>query len=291
MNMKKHDVSTPSLYRRLRARLRPIRTRFRKIISRLKWPLRVIRIFPYVWRTELKEWQEFRKLRAENADLYQKQTSPLISVVIPTYNRAHYLRERSIPSVLAQTYQNFEIVVVGDHCTDSTEAMLAEINDPRIRFYNLPERPEYPKDKSKLWLIGGYKARNTARQMAKGLWIAHLDDDDVFSPHHLERMLQFVQENDLEFASAQAKMELESGEFEIKGKPPALNLRNKAHSSYFYRTYLRAFSYEQNSWRAGRCDDKQILGKYRRAGVKAGFLEEQTVMYLLNSDISGRTSA
>ena len=58
-------------------------------------------------------------------DLY-RDAEPLISVLMPTYNRAELLRERSVASVLRQTYSRFEIVIVGDACTDHTESLLRD---------------------------------------------------------------------------------------------------------------------------------------------------------------------
>jgi len=280
-----------NLYRRARKRLSPVRTRFRKAARVLKWPLRVISIFPYVWQQELHEYREFVSARARYSHLYADNDDPLITVIIPTYNRAELLINRAIPSVLAQTYQNFEILVIGDHCTDDTAERLAQFNDSRIRYYNLPERPLYPEDKTKRWMISGYHALNTGQDMARGLWFAKLDDDDMYMPHHLEKLLRFAQENDYEFVSSQSLMEIRPGEFVIKGKQPPLSMKDKTHSSYFGRFYLRVFRYEYHSWRAGRSLDKQILGKYRRSGVRAGFLEEPTVYYLLGPDSAVRTTA
>ncbi|MDO8665381.1 MAG: glycosyltransferase, partial [Gemmatimonadales bacterium] len=63
---------------------------------------------------------------------------------IATYNRGAVLCERTIPTVLAQTYPHFELLIVGDHCTDDTEERVKALKDPRIRFVNLPERGNYP---------------------------------------------------------------------------------------------------------------------------------------------------
>ena len=82
----------------------------------------------------VKALQEARK--NVKHDLVNK--NPLVSVRIPTYNRGELLIKRTIPSVLNQTYQNFEIIIIGDHCTDNTETLVKNIHDERIKFYNLP---------------------------------------------------------------------------------------------------------------------------------------------------------
>ncbi|MFW6126412.1 MAG: glycosyltransferase family 2 protein, partial [Chloroflexota bacterium] len=61
------------------------------------------------------------------------EKQPTVSVVIPTYNRAH-LVGRAIRSVLAQTYQDFEVIVVDDGSTDNTEEVVKGFGDPRIQF-------------------------------------------------------------------------------------------------------------------------------------------------------------
>ena len=63
--------------------------------------------------------------RAREKRLYEnRKEDPLVSVYVPTYNRADLLMERAVGSILAQTYRNFELIVVGDHCTDDTAERL-----------------------------------------------------------------------------------------------------------------------------------------------------------------------
>lgn len=92
------------------------------------------------------------KTSRENQTAYSENEEPLVSVLIPTYNRAKILVERTIPSVLKQTYQNFEIIIVGDHCADDQVEILNNLNDKRIKFCNLPNRGNYPK----ILVIGGW---------------------------------------------------------------------------------------------------------------------------------------
>ena len=69
-----------------------------------------------------------RYQRFKNEHKYKiKNTNPLITVCIPTYNRGPILIERAVKSVLSQTYQNFELMIVGDHCTDDTQELVSKI--------------------------------------------------------------------------------------------------------------------------------------------------------------------
>lgn len=90
---------------------------------------------------------------------------PRVSVILPTYNRAHLL-ERAIKSVLVQTYQDLELIIVDDASTDNTTDVVKKLNDPRIQYI----RHETNK--------GGSAARNTGIKAARGQFIAFQDSDD-----------------------------------------------------------------------------------------------------------------
>ncbi|HEY3990289.1 MAG TPA: glycosyltransferase family 2 protein [Acidobacteriaceae bacterium] len=102
--------------------------------------------------------------------------SARVSVVIPTRNRPELVR-RAVESVLAQTYRDFEIIVVIDGPDAMTEAALGEFTDPRLRLLALAESQ------------GGSDARNAGIAAAKGEWVAFLDDDDEWLPEKLARQL------------------------------------------------------------------------------------------------------
>jgi glycosyltransferase involved in cell wall biosynthesis len=103
---------------------------------------------------------------------------PLFSVVIPVYNRAASLR-CALRSVLDQTLQDFEIVVVDDGSHDDPKSVVDAFGDPRIRFVRQDNR-------------GGGAARNTGIDSARGRLIAFLDSDDVFLPAHLQTMQRLL---------------------------------------------------------------------------------------------------
>ena len=120
---------------------------------------------------------------------------PLVTVTIPTYNRARLLVERCIPSILGQTYDKLEVIVVGDGCTDETEELVSQIKDPRLKFYNLPERGRYPSDPLRRWMVAGTAPGNKALSLAQGDFITHLDDDDEYVPDRLEKLVKFAIDN------------------------------------------------------------------------------------------------
>lgn len=103
---------------------------------------------------------------------------PVVSVIIPTYNRAHYLQE-TLESVLAQTYPALEIIVVDDGSTDETPHLL-EHYQGRITTIRQPNR-------------GGTAARNTGIQAASGAYLTFLDHDDLIFPNKIDQQIRYLQ--------------------------------------------------------------------------------------------------
>lgn len=104
---------------------------------------------------------------------------PLVSVVIPAFNAVGFL-PGSIPSVLTQTWSDFELIVVDDGSTDGTAALVGSFDDPRIRLVCQANR-------------GLAGARNGGIRAARGTYIAFLDADDLWHPEKLERHVQHLQ--------------------------------------------------------------------------------------------------
>ncbi|HHE47325.1 MAG TPA: glycosyltransferase family 2 protein, partial [Bacteroidetes bacterium] len=155
--------------------------------------------------------------RHEHEKEYQEK-EPLVSINIPTYSRGKLLVERTLPSIFAQTYERYEVVIVGDHCADNTAELIRKLNHPKVRFYDLPVRPVYPKNWRKFWLVAGTYACNKSLELSNGTWNAHLDDDDVFTPDHIEALLKLALEGDYELIKGQSRIERVPGKWEIGGK-------------------------------------------------------------------------
>ena len=111
----------------------------------------------------------------------------LVSIITPSYNTARFLRE-TIECVLAQTYTNWEMLIVDDCSTDGTDDVLGSFSDERIRCFK-NERNS-----------GAAISRNFALRQARGRWIAFLDSDDLWLPDKLEKQIRFMKENGCAFS-------------------------------------------------------------------------------------------
>lgn len=126
---------------------------------------------------------------------------PLVSVITPAYNAARFICE-TMDSVRAQTYENWEMIIVDDQSSDNTVQLVKryEQKDNRIRLVQLNQNS------------GSAIARNTAMDHANGRYIAFLDSDDRWLPKKLQKQLCFMQENDLAFTFTKYVRMHENGE-------------------------------------------------------------------------------
>jgi SAM-dependent methyltransferase len=102
---------------------------------------------------------------------------PLVSIVMPTYNRAEVIG-RAIRSVVAQTYPAWELIVVDDASTDHTAELVRSFGDSRIYYVRLPINCGHPS-----------RPRNIGWTLARGVYMAYIDDDNAWRPRHLESLV------------------------------------------------------------------------------------------------------
>lgn len=110
------------------------------------------------------------------------QKLPLVSVVIPTYNRIHTL-PASVDSVLNQTYENLELIIMDDGSTDGTQEYVESITDKRVRYRRA--------DKN----MGPSAARNMGAELARGEYLAFQDSDDAWEPDKLDKQMKLMLDN------------------------------------------------------------------------------------------------
>jgi len=113
---------------------------------------------------------------------------PQVSVIIPTFSRAEVL-PIAIRSVLNQTFQDLEILIVDDGSSDTTQAVVKSFDDDRIHYIR------HPKPR------GGAAARNTGIAHSRGEYVAFLDDDDEWYPHKLARQMEVMRRSEPEVAA------------------------------------------------------------------------------------------
>ena len=119
-----------------------------------------------------------------------------VSVIMPSYNTANYIAE-SVKSVIAQTYTDWELIIVDDCSTDNTDEIVAPfLTDPRIRYIKNEKNS------------GAAVSRNRALREAKGKWIAFLDSDDLWLPEKLQKQIAFMEENGYAFSYTDYRIQL-----------------------------------------------------------------------------------
>lgn len=111
----------------------------------------------------------------------------LVSIVMPSYNTGELIAE-SIKSVLAQTYHNWELIIVDDCSLDNTDDVVALFSDDRIIYLKNEKNS------------GAAVSRNKAIKAAKGKWIAFLDSDDLWMSDKLEKQVRFMEDNQYHFS-------------------------------------------------------------------------------------------
>ncbi|MDA9163383.1 glycosyltransferase [Rickettsiaceae bacterium] len=156
-----------------------------------------------------------------------------ISVIIASYNHGLYIKE-AINSVLTQTYQNFEIIIIDDGSSDNSVEVIKSIQDARIKFF------EFSKNE------GACKATNYAIQKAKGKYIAIMNSDDVWVNSKLEKQVNYLEKHkniDAVFSSAEfLNQNLDS--FSLRMRPAFFNIFNQKNRSS--AEWLNHFFYNGN---------------------------------------------
>lgn len=111
---------------------------------------------------------------------YLGKNRPMVSVVMLTYKRADML-PKAIESILAQTYMDFEFIILNDGSPDKTDEVVAAYNDPRIRYYKNAENK------------GIAYSRNRAVSLARGKYVMIMDDDDISQPERMHKQVEYLE--------------------------------------------------------------------------------------------------
>lgn len=173
--------------------------------------------------------------------------NPLVSIIIPTYNRVHLIGE-TLDSVLAQTYTNWECIIVDDGSTDNSDEVVSSYvkRDSRFQYHHRPiDRPK-----------GGNAARNYGFELSKGQYVKWFDSDDIMLPFFIDKQVSILQQDfNLDFCVCQGQYFFENGEV----KNNYINLKPKNHPIYSYFLESHVFATPSPLWKKEFLKDKDLF--------------------------------
>jgi teichuronic acid biosynthesis glycosyltransferase TuaG len=156
----------------------------------------------------------------KNCSIIPSYEQNLVSIITPSYNSARFISE-TIESVLAQTYQNWEMLITDDCSSDNSIELIGSFTerDSRIKLFRVEKN------------IGAAEARNVSLSHARGKYIAFLDSDDLWCPEKLKRQTTYMQENSFAFTMTAYETMSENGYL--------LNRKIDVPERLTYKQYLR----------------------------------------------------
>lgn len=200
----------------------------------------------------------------------------LVSIIVPVYNVENFIEE-TMDCVLAQTYPDWELLLVDDRSGDSTVTLIRKYmektGDFRIRLIMQPSN------------MGAARARNRGLEEAKGRYISYLDADDLWEPEKLEKELAFMREKDAAFVFTGYEFADETG----KGTGKVVHVPEKltygqalSNTTIFTTTVmfdLKKLRKDQLEMPVMKSEDTALWFRVLRSGVTAYGLDENLVKY------------
>ena len=226
--------------------------------------------------------ESIEKIISKRAGRKVSVDAPKVSVVIPAYNISAYIAE-TMDSVLAQTFQNYEIILVNDGSkdTEKLESALEPYFDDIV----------YAKQEN----AGAAAARNKAINLARGELIAFLDGDDIWLPRFLESQIGFLEKNELEMVYADAEIfgeQLFEGRSFMQDAPSAsevtpTSLINAScnvitSATLLKKKLLEKFGLFDVKMRRGQ--DFDLWFRLAKNGAKIGYQREVLIKYRVRED-------
>jgi glycosyltransferase involved in cell wall biosynthesis len=206
---------------------------------------------------------------------------PLVTVRIGAYRGGDLLFDRALSSVLAQNHLNWEAVVVCDGRDEETVRRIAALGDSRIKCVQRPRNGPYPDKGYERWQVAGAHPFNQAVALARGAWIAPIDQDDEWTADHLEVLLAAAVETGAEVVYGVSRVVLDDGSETYFGSwPPALG--DFGFQTGIYHAGLATLLYDANSYLVGEPADWNLARRMLEAGVCFEFVERIVTAYFVN---------
>ena len=201
-----------------------------------------------------------------------KVVDGLVSIIMPSWNTGRFIEE-TIQSVLAQTYTNWELLIVDDCSTDNTDEIVASFDDKRIKYFHNEKNS------------GAALTRNKAMREARGEWIAFLDSDDLWTPEKLEHQITFMKKKGYSLSFTEyEKIDEESKPLNIYvSGPEKVNKRKMYHYDYIGQLTMmysaKEFGLIQIKDIKKNNDYAIRLQLYKKPGTCAYLLKENLAKY------------
>lgn len=199
-----------------------------------------------------------------------------VSIIVPVYNVEKYI-EATMDSVRGQSCQDWELLLVMDGCTDSTEAVVEDycrkVQDQRIRIIRQPGN------------MGAARARNRGLKESKGRYIAFLDSDDLWFPDKLARQLAFMEEKQAAFSFTGYEFADENGKGlgRIVRVPEKMNYQDALKNTTIFTTTVmfdtEKIDRELLKMPQVKSEDTALWWKVLRNGFTAYGLNENLALY------------
>jgi hypothetical protein len=207
------------------------------------------------------------------------EAKPLVSIVIATYDNWRGLRDVAIPSVLAQTYERFELVVVGDDAPPETAEVISSFGDDRISFINRERRGPYPADPRAREFVKGDPAFNEGVRASRGRWIAFFADDDAMRPEHIETLIARVRETRAEFCYGRVNWIYSDASTGLVGEWPPDSGKVSLQAALFHHGLSDFIELELADALFQTSSDKSFVRRLLRCGVRFAYVDEVIVDY------------
>lgn len=171
----------------------------------------------------------------------KKDNKPLVTISIPSYNGIDFLKNCSIPSILNQTYGNFEAFIINDGPDRAVENLIKSLNDNRFKYLDYPKVNYHSKHET--WCLGGTTGQNIALDMCSGDYISHLDQDDLWAPFFLSYKVNYLNSNkEIDFVHSNCIWS--SGNIIFGTNYNGSKTKNTmSHHTVMYRSFLKKYKY------------------------------------------------
>ena len=205
----------------------------------------------------------------------------MVTVRIGAYRGGDLLFERALGSVQRQTHRNWEAIVVCDGREEEVAARIEALGDARIRCVQRPRNGPYPEETPNRWHVAGTHPFNLAVALARGSWIAPIDQDDEWTEDHLDVLLRAAAETRAEAVYGVSRVVLDDGTETFFGSwPPTLG--DFGFQTAIYHAGLAALLYDANSHIVGEPADWNLARRMLEAGVCFEFVEQIVTSYFVS---------